>query len=54
LKKSDRVVLFEVDFPSLVAEPEKVLGSLAGFLGDSFVNGPHVAAVVKPALHRQR
>jgi hypothetical protein len=54
LKKSDRVELLEVDFPSLVAEPEKVLGVLGEFLGDFFVNGPHVAAVVKPKLHRQR
>jgi hypothetical protein len=54
LKKSDRVELLEVDFPSLVAEPEVVLQKLGEFLGEGFTNGPQVAVVVNPQLHRQR
>jgi len=54
LKKSDRVELLEVDFPSLVADPETVLAKLGEFLGEGFTNGPQVAAAVKPQLHRQR
>jgi tetratricopeptide (TPR) repeat protein len=54
LKKSDRVALLEVDYPELVAEPEKVIARIADFLGDSFKNGPQVLACVQPKLQRQR
>lgn len=54
LRKSDRVKLLEVDYPSLVRDPEAEIGRVAEFLGGRFVNGPRVTACVNPALHRQR
>jgi LPS sulfotransferase NodH len=54
LKKSDRVKLLEVDYPDLVADPAATIAKVAALLGESFQNGPEVAAVVKPELHRQK
>ena len=46
--------LLEVEFPTLVADPQPVLARLAAFLGEAFTHGPDVAACIKPRLHRQR
>ena len=54
LKKSDRVELLEIDFPSLITNPQSILEQLKEFLGEAFIPGPKVEACVKPALHRQR
>jgi predicted AlkP superfamily phosphohydrolase/phosphomutase/tetratricopeptide (TPR) repeat protein len=54
LKKSDRVGLLEVNYPDLVADPAATIAQVAAFLGESFRNGPEVAAIVQPKLHRQR
>jgi hypothetical protein len=54
LKKSDRVELLEVNYPDLVADPAATIAKITEFLGESFHNGPQVADVVKPKLHRQR
>lgn len=54
LRKSDRVELLEVDYPTLVAEPEKEIARVAEFLSGAFANGPRVTACVHPELHRQR
>ena len=54
LRRSDRVTMLEVDFPSLVANPQPVLAELHATLGDAFTAGPATAACVKPSLHRHR
>ena len=54
LKKGERVEMLEVSYPDLVADPATTIAKVAAFLGDRFHNGPAVAAVVKPKLHRQR
>ena len=54
LKKSDRVEMLEIDFPSLITNPQSILEQLKEFLGEAFIPGPKVEACVKPALHRQR
>jgi len=54
LKKSDRVELLEVNYPDLVADPSAIITKIAGFLGESFRNGPQVAACVNRKLYRQR
>jgi LPS sulfotransferase NodH len=54
LKKSDRVEILEIDYPSLVADPQPTLARIADFLGESFTLGPKVEACIKPALYRQR
>jgi hypothetical protein len=54
LKKSDRVDLLEIDYPSLVTDPQPTLTRIAAFLGESFTPDLKVEACIKPALHRQK
>jgi len=51
---SERVVMLEISYPDLVANPQPLLVELARFLGPRFTPGPEVAACIKPQLHRQR
>ncbi len=44
-----------VDYPSLVADPAPWIENLAAFLGPELLPHPdHMAAAVRPALHRQK
>jgi len=52
--KIDCVEMLEVGYTDLVEDPAATIAKVASFLGDRFHNGPAVAAVVKPKLHRQR
>ena len=54
LQKGERVEMLEVSYPDLVADPAATIAKVADFLGERFHNGPRVAGVVKPQLHRQR
>jgi tetratricopeptide (TPR) repeat protein len=53
-KQVESIEFLEVDYTQLVSNPEPVLESIAGFLGDRFTMGPHVRQSIKPSLHRQR
>ncbi len=55
LRRSPRVALLEIDFPTLVKHPESELHRLKHFLGDDLQgNLPTLAAVVRPELYRNR
>ena len=55
LRASGRVEFLEVDFPSLVSDPETSIGRVRRFLGDAMTgNLETLAAVVRPELYRNR
>lgn len=55
LRASERVELLEVDYPQLVADPERVISSIREFLGDAMqADVETLAAVVRPELYRNR
>lgn len=55
LRGSTRVELLEVDFPSLVADPETGITRIRQFLGNAMTGDLEMlVAVVKPALYRNR
>lgn len=55
LRRSERVELLEVDFPSLVADPAGQISRIQVFLGEALGGDLEVlAATVKPKLYRNR
>jgi predicted AlkP superfamily phosphohydrolase/phosphomutase/tetratricopeptide (TPR) repeat protein len=54
LATSDRVTLFEVSYPDLVADPVPVIDKLAALLPGRFRPAAAVTACIKPKLHRNR
>ncbi|MEY4246258.1 MAG: hypothetical protein RLZZ245_3843 [Verrucomicrobiota bacterium] len=55
LRASGRVEFLEVDFPSLVSDPETSIGRVRRFLGDAMTgNLETLAAMVRPELYRNR
>ncbi len=55
LRRIPNLNVLEVDYPELVRDPAATVTRLAGFLGERWpVTADRMAAVVQPALHRQR
>lgn len=55
LRRSDRVELMEVDYPSLIADPLAGVARLAEFLGPERLTHPEaMASRIKPDLYRNR
>ena len=54
LRQRKDVDLIEVDYPALVAEPERQLSALTGFLGQTVSDPEKLAEPIRPDLHRNR
>lgn len=54
LRQHPRVVLLEMDYPALVADPARGAAQVAVFLGEALTTPEAMPAVVQPKLHRNR
>ncbi|MGJ8697526.1 MAG: alkaline phosphatase family protein [Verrucomicrobiaceae bacterium] len=54
LRQRPDVQLIEIDYPTMVSDPNAQLDSLRDFLGDSVPDPDHLATAIRPELHRNQ